>query len=110
VRGSFALGHEVVSATLSFDEAGDLRGFVSEDRMMSADGKTYARHPWSTPLGDYAAFEGGRVARRGEATWRLPSGDFTYGQFVLESLRTDPEPALAPGAGRPTAGSEAPLP
>jgi len=60
--------------------------------MMSADGKTFERHPWSTPLRDYAWYEGGRAARRGEASWRLPSGDFTYGQVLLESLRTDPEP------------------
>jgi len=92
VRGRFTLGREAVSATLSFDEAGDLAGFVSEDRSMSADGKTFERHPWSTPLRDYAVFEGGRVARRGEATWKLPSGDFTYGEFVLGHLRTDPRP------------------
>jgi len=95
VRGTYTLGREAVSATLSFDEAGDLTGFISEDRMMSADGKTFDRHPWLTPLRDYSSYEGGRAARRGEAIWRLPSGDFTYGQFVLESLRTDP----APGAG-----------
>jgi hypothetical protein len=95
VRGTFTLGREVVSATLSFDEAGDLAGFVSEDRMLSADGKAFERHPWSTPLHDYAVYEGGRLARRGEALWRLPSGDFAYGEFLLERLRVDPPPATA---------------
>lgn len=91
-RGHFTLGRESVSATLTFDEAGDLVGFTSQDRsMMSANGKAFERHPWSTPLGDYAGFEGGRVARRGQVTWSLPAGDFTYGEFVLERLRTDPE-------------------
>lgn len=92
VRGTYTLGRERVSATLYFDEAGDLTGFVSEDRMLSADGKTFERHPWSTPLRDHATYDGGRAARRGEAIWRLPSGDFTYAETVLESLRTDPSP------------------
>lgn len=90
VRGRFTLGRETVSATLTFDGSGDLIGFVSEDRSMSSDGKTFERHPWSTPLRDPTVFEGGRVARRGAATWRLPTGDFTYGEFVLEQLRADP--------------------
>jgi hypothetical protein len=55
-------GAETISAVLTFDTQGDLAGFVSEDRYLSADGKTYARHPW------------------------------TYGEFVLESLTTDPAP------------------
>lgn len=90
VRGTFTLGRESVQATLTFDEAGDLVGFTSPDRSMSADGRVFERHPWSTPFRDHAVFEGGRLARRGQATWSLPTGDFTYGEFVLESLRTDP--------------------
>jgi hypothetical protein len=97
VRGTFTLGRNAVTATLSFDEAGDLAGFASDDRSMSADGKTFERHPWSTPLRDYATFEGGRLARRGQATWSLPTGEFTYGEFVLESLRTDSAPTPDPG-------------
>lgn len=91
IRGVFTLGNETISATLSFDEAGDLVGFVSEDRLMSADGKAFERYPWSTPLRNYRVFEGGRVAERGEATWKLPAGDFTYGEFILAHLRVDPE-------------------
>lgn len=90
VRGHFTLGRHEVSAVLTFDETGDLAGFISEDRSMSADGKTFERHPWSTPLRDYAAFEGGRVARLGEASWRLPGGELTYAAFTLERLRVDP--------------------
>jgi hypothetical protein len=99
VRGTFTLGREAVSATLTFDEVGDLVGFVSEDRLMSADGKAFERHPWSTPLRDYATYQGGRAARLGEATWKLPSGDFTYGEFVLESLQTDPAPETGAARG-----------
>jgi hypothetical protein len=97
-RGTFTLGRSAVTATLSFDEAGDLAGFASNDRSMSGDGKTFERHPWSTPLRDYATFEGGRLARRGQAAWSLPTGEFTYGEFVLESLRAEPAPM--PDQGR----------
>jgi hypothetical protein len=90
VRATYTQGTETVSAVLTFDADGDLVGFGSEDRSMTADGKTYVRHPWSTPLRDYRDYPGGRLARRGDATWKLPAGDFTYGEFVLESLRTEP--------------------
>jgi hypothetical protein len=90
VRATYTQGSETISAVLTFDAQGDLTGFVSEDRYMSSDGRTYLKHPWSTPLRDFHDYAGGRLARRGEAIWRLPGGDFTYGEFVLESLSTDP--------------------
>jgi len=90
VRATYTHGSETISAVLSFDAQGDLAGFVSDDRYMSSDGRTHVKRPWSTPLGNFRDYAGGRLAEHGEAVWRLPEGDFTYGEFVLESLRTDP--------------------
>jgi hypothetical protein len=90
VRATYTQGSETISAVLTFDAQGDLAGFVSEDRYMSADGKTHVKHPWSTPVRNFADFAGGRLARNGQAIWSLPGRDFTYGEFVLESLVTDP--------------------
>ncbi len=90
VRATYTQGSETISAVLTFDGQGDLAGFVSEDRYLSADGKTYARHPWSTPVRNFGEYAGGRLARNGEAIWKLPGRDLTYGEFVLESLTTDP--------------------
>jgi len=90
VRATYTQGAETISAVLTFDGQGDLVGFVSNDRYLSSDGKTYLSHPWSTPLRDFRDYPGGRLPERGEATWKRPEGDFTYGEFVLESLRTDP--------------------
>jgi hypothetical protein len=87
---TYTQGSETISAVLTFDAQGDLTGFASEDRYMSSDGKRHVRHPWSTPVRDFRDYAGGRLARRGEAIWRLPDRDFTYGEFVLESLVTDP--------------------
>jgi hypothetical protein len=57
---------------------------------MSSDGKTHVKHTWSTPVRDFREYAGGRLAWSGEAIWRLPGGEFPYGEFVLESLVTDP--------------------
>lgn len=78
-------GH-AVSATLSFDEAGDLVGFVSEDRSQTADGRTYTRLPWSTPLSRHRDFAGVRLPGYGEAAWRTAEGDVVYGRFEFEEV------------------------
>jgi hypothetical protein len=86
VRGAFTRGNQTVSALLEFDEDGDLVDFVSEDRYMSADGKTYERWPWRTPLRDYGDFGGFRLAGFGATVWKLRDGDFTYGEFNLQRM------------------------
>ena len=78
-------GH-AVSATLTFDDAGDLVGFVSQDRSQTADGKTYRQLPWSTPLRDHRDFAGVRLPARGDAIWLAPEGEVAYGRFDLEDI------------------------
>jgi hypothetical protein len=85
VKATYTNARYTVSAVLSFDEAGDLVGFISEDRYQS-DGKAYKRFPWSTPLGGYRDFGPARLAARGQARWREPAGEWTYGDFVLERI------------------------
>lgn len=86
VRATFTNAGSTISAELTFDDAGDLVGFVSRDRYESADGKTFRSHPWSTPLYDYRDFDGLRIASRGDAVWLRPEGDFVYGRFVVERV------------------------
>ena len=75
---------QVVRATLEFDAAtGALTNFLSDDRYQSADGRTYTKYRWSTPVRDYREVEGRRVAAYGEATWAMPGGPLTYGRFEL---------------------------
>ena len=86
VRATYTNAGKTISAVLTFDDAGDLVGFVSEDRYQS-DGKTYRRLPWSTPLRNYRDFGGVRVAAEGDAMWREPdAGEWVYGRFVLKRL------------------------
>jgi hypothetical protein len=85
VVASFANAGHTISAVLTFDEAGDLVGFVSGDRHQ-LDGKTDRVVPWSTPLGGFRNFGGVRLPAYGEARWRDTSGEWTYGQFTLERI------------------------
>ena len=74
-----------------------LRDFVSDDRSRaSPDGKTFTRLPFSTPVGDYRRFGPFRLAARGEARFRPPEGEFTYGEFDLVDIAYN-----VAGSGRP---------
>lgn len=96
VRGTFTNAGHTIAAVLSFDTHGDLVDFVSEDRFLSADGKSYQKYPWSTPVRDYRDFGGRRVPSRGEAVWKQPAGDFVYGRFELEEVEYDAWPGRTP--------------
>lgn len=75
-----------ISAELTFDSQGRLVNFVSNDRFMSADGKSYTSHPWSTPVRDYKDVDGRWVPSDAETVWLTPKGDFSYGKFHLERI------------------------
>jgi hypothetical protein len=85
VRATFTNAGHTVSAVLTFDAAGDLVGFVSNDRYQS-DAKGDRNFPWSTPISGYALVNGIRVGTRGDADWIEPRGEWTYGRFVLTDL------------------------
>jgi len=88
VRGVFTNGEVAVTAELSFDDAGDLVNFVSDDRFRSPDGKSFTQQRWSTPIGTYRDFGRGRIASVGEARWKAPwpEGEFTYLEFHLDQI------------------------
>jgi hypothetical protein len=85
-RARFTHMGVTVSALLSFNAAGELIDFVSNDRFLSTDGKTYTSYPWSTPVRDYKDFGGRRVPSYGEAVWHTPEGAFSYGKFTLVEI------------------------
>lgn len=89
VDARFENAGQVIGARLTFDDAFQLVGFVSEDRFQSEDGAHFERYPWSTPLRDYRDFGGVRLASHGDATWLEPGGPFVYGRFDLEEVSYD---------------------
>ncbi len=76
-----------VAATLYFNERSELINFISSDRYLSEDGKTYTSYVWETPLSNYKDFEDRRIASYGEAIWKMPEGDFCYGKFNLQEVK-----------------------
>lgn len=89
VGATFTNAGNTIQAELFFDANGDLVDFRSYERDQSADGKTYVRFPWTTPVSDYVDFHGLRLPSRGRAIWHEPSGEFVYGRFQLEDIEVD---------------------
>lgn len=73
------------SALLTFDPAGDLVGFVSEDRWQAAP-PSPLNVPWSTPISRYCEVNGLRVGTHGNANWIATTGEWTYGRFDIRSM------------------------
>jgi hypothetical protein len=90
VRGVFTNASQRVSAELTFNEAGDLVDFVSDDRLRaSAHGKSFTAQRWSTPLvGHRDDAHGQRVLASGEGRWlaTAPEGWFTYVELHFDDI------------------------
>jgi hypothetical protein len=85
VSATFTNGGYTVSAVLTFDAAGDLVGFLSNDRT-EEDAVGSHSLPWSTPISGYREVDGIRVGALGDANWIAPSGEWTYGKFEIRSI------------------------
>ena len=75
-----------VSAVLYFNGNGELENFVSDDRYLSADKKTFPPYQWSTPVKEYRDFDGRKVPAYGEAVLQMPEGPFAYARFNLKEI------------------------
>lgn len=80
-----------VSATLYFNETGQLTNFVSDDRFYSPTGKTYENVRWSTPVSDYKNINGYNLPTYGEAVWNFPDEDFAYAKFNVKDIQYNPD-------------------
>ena len=79
--------NHTVRAVLSFNDRGELTNFVAHGRAAaSADGKSFTKMRWSTPLGEYREFGLHRLMARGEGIWHAPAGDYTYLRFDLDAI------------------------
>ena len=81
--GIFINGTNRITATLYFNEQGQLINFHSDDRYAISDMKRYR---FSTPVKNYNLFGGRHVPTYGETIWHYPDGEFVYGKFTLESI------------------------
>jgi hypothetical protein len=87
-RASFTNAGHTIQATLSFNEAGELTNFWSDDRYQtSPDATSVQKVRWSTPLGGYRSFGPVRLAAGGEARWHEASGDYAYIEVTFDEIR-----------------------
>ncbi len=87
---AYTAGPHTVTATLFFDEAGDLVDFASDDRADISAGGEPQQMRWTTPLSDFREIDGRRVPGRGEAIWHREEGPFTYGEFTIRDVTFNP--------------------
>lgn len=85
LQATFTNAGNTVSAALTFDAAGDLVGFLSNDRTQE-DAKGSRNVPWSTPISGYREVDGIRIGALGDANWVETSGEWTYGKFEIRSI------------------------
>ena len=90
---SFTNLSHTIRAVLSFNDRAELTNFVADGRAAaSADGKSFTKMPWSTPLSDYREFGSHRLMTRGEGIWHAPTGDYSYLRFDLDAISTTSKP------------------
>jgi hypothetical protein len=70
---------------LRFDASGDLASIYTETRSFGERGPM----PWEGRFFDYTELGGVRVPRRGEVSWHLPEGLFTYWRGEVLDLEWD---------------------
>lgn len=93
-RARFTLLGHTITATLLFDTEGRLVNFESNDRSRLTPDGTSTTPRFSTPLRDYRDFGPLHLAGYGEARWRLPEGECTYGEFTMREVVVDVTAAL----------------
>jgi hypothetical protein len=87
-RAAFSNAGHTIHAELSFNDAGELTNFVSDDRYQaSADGTTMRPLRWSTPVGDYRTCGAVRLPSRGEGRWHEPEGEYTYIELAIDDVQ-----------------------
>ena len=82
-KATFTNGLNKISATLYFNEQGQLINFISDDRS-AIDMKQYR---FSTPVKEYTQINRMNIWQYGETIWHYPDGDFVYGKFNLKSIK-----------------------
>lgn len=83
-KATFSNKNATITATLHFNENGQLINFVSDDRTDVSDMKQYR---FSSPVSEYKNIEGYNVPTYVEVIWHYPDGMFVYGDLQLKKIR-----------------------
>ncbi len=82
-KAVFTANNISISATLFFNEKGELINFISDDRY-DINQKQWVR--FSTPVTEYEDHNGYHLISYGEAVWHYPEGAFVYGKFRVKNI------------------------
>jgi len=85
VEVTTVVGTAKVAIRLEFDAAGDIVGAFTNARPRLEE-KSSVPTPWRGVFSEYAIVGGIRVPTRGEVSWELPEGPFTYWRGNITSL------------------------
>ena len=81
---TFTDGGKSVTARFIIDEAGRLINFITK-RYRENKGK-YTLDRWTTPMTEWGIMAGLNLPIRGQAVWKLPTGDLPYADFKLAEV------------------------
>jgi hypothetical protein len=87
VRAVFTNAGHTIGAELTFNAAGELTNFWSDDRYQtSPDGRNLQRARWSTPLRDYRSFGPVRLASGGAGWWHEGESEYPYIELTIDDV------------------------
>lgn len=87
-RACFTNAGHAIRAELSFNEAGELTNFVSDDRFQaSPDGTTMRLVRWSTPIRGYRTYGAMRLPSGGEGRWHDAEGEYAYIDVKIDDVQ-----------------------
>ncbi len=86
VEANYTNGQNTISATLYFNDKGELFNFISNDRFDLSVPGSPQKYPFSTPVSVYKNHGGLYLAGRAKTIYHKPDGDFCYGDFSVKSI------------------------
>ena len=93
VNATFTNLSHTIRAGLSFNDRAELTDYVADGRgALAADGKSFTKTRWSTPLGAYRAFGTRRLMSHGEGMWHPSDGEYSYLRFELDEIEYNVAP------------------
>jgi hypothetical protein len=90
-RTTFAAGH-TTHAELTFNDAGELADFVSEDRYQASPDGKMKQLRWSTPLHGYRTYGSVRLPSGGEGRWHDSDGEYAYIELTIDDVQYNVRP------------------
>lgn len=83
-RAVMRYGGVTAAAVFKFNDKGEVINFVCERYRTVGD--QYILETYAVPMKDYKEFNGIRIPTKGEAVWKLKTGDFSYYQLEITDI------------------------